>query len=84
MSPILQNSFHDGTIFCLFLQQTGSNTMKAYTNGSIQRQYIFDANYFKLLMGLRSIQKSEFKKTIISIFKEKIFWVNFHAIIVLY
>ena len=42
------------------------NTIKAYTNGSIPRQYFFDTNYFQLLMGLRSFQKSEFLKLIIS------------------
>ena len=36
-----------------------SNTMKAYANGSISRQYFFDTNYFHLLPGLRSFQKSE-------------------------
>ena len=30
-----------------------SNTMNAYTNGSIPRQYFFDTNYFQLLMGLK-------------------------------
>ena len=36
-----------------------SNTMKAYANGSILRQYFFDKNYFHLLLGLRSFKKSE-------------------------
>ena len=31
------------------------------------RQYFFDTNYFQLLMGLRSFQKSEFLKLIIYI-----------------
>ena len=40
--------------------QQSSNTMKAYANGSISRQYFFDTNYFHLLLGLRSFQKSVF------------------------
>jgi hypothetical protein len=36
--------------------QRSSNTMKAYNNVSILRQYYFDTNYFQLLMGLRSCQ----------------------------
>ena len=39
-----------------------SNTMKAYANGSISRQYFFDTKYFHLLLGLRSFQKSPFLK----------------------
>ena len=46
-----------------------SNTMKAYANGSILRQYFFDANYFHLLLGLRSFQKSTFLKLTILIFQ---------------
>ena len=44
------------------------NTMKAYTNGPILRQYFsIQTMYFQLLMGLRSFQKSfnlefEFRK----------------------
>ena len=38
-----------------------SNTMKAYPNESILHQYFFDTNYFQLLMGLRSFQKSVLK-----------------------
>ena len=34
--------------------QQSSNTMKAYANGSIFRQYFFDMTYFHLLLGLRS------------------------------
>ena len=37
-----------------------SNTMKAYSNESIPRQYCFDINHFELLLGHRSCQKSEF------------------------
>ena len=37
-------------------------TMKAYANGLISRQYFFDTNYFHLLLGLRSFQKSAFLK----------------------
>ena len=36
--------------------------MKAYANGSISHQYFFDTNYFHLLLGLRSFQKSAFLK----------------------
>ena len=36
--------------------------MKAYANGSILCQYFFDTNYFHLLLGLRSFQKSAFLK----------------------
>ena len=39
-----------------------------YANGSISRQYFFDATYFHLLLGLRSFQKSEFLKSILSFF----------------
>ena len=42
--------------------QQSSNTKKAYANGSIYRQYFFDTNYFHLLLGLRSFQKSAFLK----------------------
>ena len=38
--------------------------MKAYANGLISPQYFFDTNYFHLLLGLRSFQKSEFEKSI--------------------
>ena len=34
--------------------QQSCNTMKAYANGSISRQYFFDTTYFHLLLGLRS------------------------------
>ena len=49
----------------MYLEQVGhgwndsqrfSNTMKAYTNGSIPRQYFFDMNYFQLLMDLGSFR----------------------------
>jgi hypothetical protein len=65
-----------------------SNTMKAHTKGSILRQYFFDTNYFQLLMGLRSFQKSVFLNSIIFIFPEKYLklksWLNSNAIIVFY
>ena len=46
--------------------------MKAYANWWISRQYFFDANYFHLLLGLRSFQKSAFLKLTILIFQY--FW----------
>ena len=41
--------------------RTIHDTLKAYMNGSMTCQYIyfFYTNYFQLLMGLRSFQKSE-------------------------
>ena len=50
--------------------QQSSNTMKAYANGSISHQYFFDTNYFHLLLGLRSFQKSEQ-------YQQIIFWVKY-------
>ena len=41
-------------------------------NGSISRQYFFDVNYFHLLLGVRSFQKSAFLKLTILIFQY--FW----------
>jgi len=45
--------------------------MKAHASGSILLQYFSGTNYFHLLLGLRSFQKSEFSKSIIFIFPEK-------------
>ena len=44
------------------------NTMMAYINELILPQYFFDTNYFQLLLGLRSFQKSGFSKSISLIF----------------
>ena len=67
-----------------------SNTMKAYTNGSIPPQYFFDTNYILQTTYVpQKFSKIRFLKSIISIFpQKKIFqskvWINFHAVIVFY
>ena len=54
---------------CCGGSQRSINTMKAYKNELIPRQYFFDTNYFQLLLGLRSFQKSGFLKSIFFIFQ---------------
>ena len=58
---------------CIRVDMVGTNCYKVLTlwrnaNGSILCQYFFDTTYFHLLLGLRSFQKSEFLKLIISFF----------------
>ena len=59
LSILLGIGNHQGVQCCGGSQQS-INTMKAYINELIPRQYFFDTNYFQLLLGLRSFQKSGF------------------------